>query len=714
MSKAAWTYRLPTPLPMKPVVFPFKPITPLSKANAKWHASQMENYEHLDGARAVEMKAPEMIMKRRASKMDRIRAENASGRPLWALDNILESYEQEVPATHEMYREVLIGAARWDEAQTAKDCWALMERQKLIPDDKTLCCWFEVCGQLKLRSEALAAWNRYCVEFTFLEEGEEDPKPVVRAKHSLTRDDLYNLPWWKKRWDYDPNVDVSDNHRYNRTRDLYASAAACFTACGEPVLAAHLSNLLADKLLSTPTPAAEPMQDHMATAPARTENLGAKGVEKLQAKPTRFRIPNIYLFNLRRNTRGIDWVPNHEWITSPHKTGLSLPKSSRDSEHGDPRFYSNAQFLLYSAEKQLRAATGVASSHAPHLASKADVLAFLEAIEARLDAFYADADGAEQHAFPRSTLSYHDLIAAALQLCASAAGGVRLAPPDVRALLDELCERFEVRPTPELHQAVFAAFENVEAGSSGDAVVACARDLLATRLELDLQTHACVLKALIGQETGKGFDYFVKHVLRKFEWTNDEVALLLKEARMQGEAGDRVRQKAVAERVSAWCGRYNVGLSEANKQYIEDDFEHIGVEVRTKEELVIFKMRRQAELRNSLTPNLPNPVTDRVTHTLRESDHADPAHLMTWGTSYSNAGRSFKWAFSPHAPNTTPDLHDLTDLNRMRYLPQKNLLSRMVSREGFSTKPFYRPEAQHEKLNINRWLEETNKTFPGN
>ena len=705
MSKSTWTYRLPQPLKMKPVVFGMKPTAaPGTDVHKQWNSSHMENYEHIQHAVTATMKSPQQTARLRGTALEKIRAEVQSGRPLWALDVIQRMYEDTLHPTPEHFREVLKGAVLWDEPETARDLFALMERQGAIPDDKTLCCWFETCAALRLKDETLKAWNKYCTEFAFLEEGEANPKPRTRALHTLTRDDLYNLPWWKKRWSFDPNVDIPDNHRYNRTREVFSSAAAALTACGEEELSAALFEALQDKLLTTPTPVAEPLRDHQ-IAVSESENTGEHGVEQLQAKPVRFRIPNIYLFTMKKNTRGPDWVPNHEWVMEDHQVGRDFPKSSRDTEHGDPRFYSNVQFLLYSYEKVLRNSSG-ANTFAALDAS-------LARLNAALDTFYAEGSEEAQR-FPRNLLNFEDVVSAYLH--ATAKDGFEQSTPLVlHAKMIELCERYSLRATPAMYQAVFKSFTKNKAESDTDRLLSYIRELTATRQEMDLQTHSEILKALVATKSGRGNAYFTKHILRKFRWANENIKQLLVEYRAIGEGGDRNKQKLHCERAFAWCNRYNVGMSEENKQYIEDDYEHIRVQVRTKEELIVWKMRRQHELRNSLTPHMPNPVMDRVTHTLRDGDHVSPTHIQDWVVPYSNAGRSFKWNYSnPHQPEAGSDVRDLTDVNRVRYLPQRAMVSGAVAQERYRPKAMYRPESTHERLHVNRWLEETNQSFPGN
>ncbi|KAJ9453381.1 hypothetical protein DIPPA_21168 [Diplonema papillatum] len=694
MSKSTWAYRLPTPLPMKHSLLPFqhKKANPVSP----WNSSHMENYEHLKGNVVLQMQRPSDVFSVRHQKLLKMQLEVKAGRPLWALDDLQQMYEAAMLPTLDHYRIVLLGAVEWDERQTALDCWALLERQSVIPDDKTLCCWFEVCKFFGLRDEALRAWNRYCTEFRFLEEGEQDPKPVRRQKHTLKRDDYYNLPWWKKRWEFNPNEDVADQHRYNRTREIYAAASTCMRACGEHQLADDLFKVLAEKLPATPTPVAEPLSDPKSI---RTD-LTAADDECLDKKQVRYRIPNIYLFTLRRSTRGVDWVPNHEWLIPEHHQGPAHPERSRDVEHGDARFYTNAQYLLYAAEKSLRSVK--------EDVDEATVQKWLDEVEAALPD--------EQ----KQGLNYEDFVIAALEKLASA-DGVRARR--VHEFMHEICEEKQLRPTVAMHAHVFRAIareaEQAGEGGAGDLpqfLEETYKELRRSRQRIDLSTHTAILTAHVALGTRKAHAHFVDHVLRGFTWGNDQISILLKEYRAVGDAGDNHLQKKLCERMYIWSSRYNVGMNEANKQYIEDDFERIGVQVRTKEELITWKFKRQATLRDGLQPTLPNPVMDRVTHTLKTSDHLSPDHLNEWVVPYSNAGRSFNWKYShtPHQADSISDVRDLTDLNRVRYIPQQTLLSPWVKSDQWATtKDSFRPERVHEKLNINRWLEDTNKAFPG-
>eukprot|EP01062_Namystynia_karyoxenos_P069435 TRINITY_DN64933_c0_g1_i1.p1 TRINITY_DN64933_c0_g1~~TRINITY_DN64933_c0_g1_i1.p1 ORF type:complete len:715 (+),score=211.24 TRINITY_DN64933_c0_g1_i1:113-2257(+) len=714
MAKATWAYRLPTPHPARPPVHPFLPDRRTEHAIRPWYAAQMDNYEHLRGGLMM-AKAPRAIAATRERELESIKCECAAGRPLWGLDIIQDMYYKEMPPATQHFSAVMDGAVQWDERDTFVDCWRLMERQGVIPNDETICTALRAAGFFGERDMILQIWNRYCTEFRFLEEGEPDPKPVRRVKHTLNRDDLYNLPWWKKQFDFDCNRDLGDHHRFNRTREIYATCAAALTRAGEPALGGALLELLCGQLRDLPTPIAPPMDDPKSKWARTGTDIG------LQKKPTRYRIPNVYLFTLRRNTRGIDWIANHEWLMLDHQLGPLNPERSTDIPHGHSRFFSNAQYVLHAHELMIEA-----------LQPSEDAMGSVLKLEQDAQ---KEAEAATEAAELRGEflgnvgLNFEDLVIAVLSKAADC--GAKGA--DVAQMMSDRCERLQLQPHCCMFQAVLRAHsgECPELDHPDGAIWAAtpaAKDVrsgiestvaaLHNSRRLDLQTHTAVLEALVRSRSRTANEYFVKHVLRKFKWNNDQIHLLLREYRDIGEAGDVELQAKLCKRAYLWCQRYNVGLSEAGKQYIEDDYDRIKVQVRTKDELIAWKYRHQFQQREQLKPFLPNPVTDRVTHTLRFGDHQDPEHCEKWAVPYSNAGRSFNWSFAangPHPPPQAEDVRDLTDIERVKRLPQQCLHSHIAKASDFKRQAGmpYRPELRHEKLHINRWLEEPNKPFPG-
>eukprot|EP01065_Artemidia_motanka_P032312 TRINITY_DN39326_c0_g1_i1.p1 TRINITY_DN39326_c0_g1~~TRINITY_DN39326_c0_g1_i1.p1 ORF type:complete len:702 (+),score=214.67 TRINITY_DN39326_c0_g1_i1:106-2211(+) len=700
MSKATWAYRLPTPHPHKPPVYPFSSRKPQAAMPTNFFSSQMDNYEHLRWGVSV-YRRPHTHSGLLQRYKVAVAGESAAGRPLWAVDSIQEMALNELIAPPEVYREALIGAVTWNEPDTFRDCWRLMERQRVIPDDKTLCAALEGAGKLGCKDLIFQMWNRYCTEFAFLRHDEQDPKPVRREPFTLTRDELYNLSWWQKRYDRDPNRDLADLHRFNRTREIHAAAAAALVAVGEKDLGLAMLQRLCQSLRDTPTPVAEPLDD----ARSRRNIDTGTGVDR---KQTRYRIPNIYLFTLRRNTRGIDWIPNHEWLLLNHQLGPQQPTRSRDVPHGDPRFYTNIQFILYAFERVLESI--------PDADLTAEGVA---ALEEQMLAEVADAD---------AELNFEDHVIVVLEKLAAAG------EPGQAVLkgLHERCERWQLRPTPAMYIPVLAALsgecpaldaaeEDVEAWLSQDqhkAVQQSIHDVVAElrshKYASDLATETAVLEALVRARVGTANDHFVRRILRRFKWGNQQIHFLLREYRWVGNR-DTEKQAKLCKRAYLWCNRYNVGMSEDNKQFIEDDYDRIRVQVRTKEELLTWKFKHQHMQREALKPYLPNPVTDRVSHTLHVATHADPQHCENWVVPYSNAGRTFKHMYStPHAPPQASDVRDLTDVERVKRLPQQTSKSPWKQFGSWRGQSYgYRPELQHEKHHVNKWLAESNKAFPG-
>eukprot|EP01060_Flectonema_neradi_P030222 TRINITY_DN4343_c0_g1_i1.p1 TRINITY_DN4343_c0_g1~~TRINITY_DN4343_c0_g1_i1.p1 ORF type:complete len:688 (+),score=113.99 TRINITY_DN4343_c0_g1_i1:352-2415(+) len=687
MSKSTWSYRLARPPQMLPPANSMM-RTKTGPTSYKWNEHNMTNYEHVKG-KVTNMPKLHDVVSSRKKYLKNIELEIQAGRPLWALDIIQRMlYEDCIPeGVH--YRAVLNGSVLWNEPQTARDCWALLERQDTVPDSTTLCCYLEVCSKFKWKDDLLKTWNRYCNEFQFLSEGEIDPKPISRKKHTLTRDDHYSLPWWRKRWDFDPKHDVIDHHRYNTTRELYAAVISGLGACGEIEVALDMFGYLKEKLLTTPTPVGEPLAD-----PQLAKSCGGD----LEKKPIRYQIPDIYLFSLQRQTRGVDWIPNHEWLLMPHQAGPATSQTNA-SAHNSVRFFSNEQYLLH-AKGKLIASLAVAG----HFKDADQVFSFIAEDLELVRQNNSDSS--------KNPLDCSELMTAALHAASSASATSQ----QVHELLHQNCEEYELCPTPSMYQAVFASSQNPDS-KDGEFIKEAIREMGKLRCTLDLETHTEAMRALAACFPGtlETQNYFVRNVLRKFYWDNTQINILLKTYREIGDQ-DANLQKKLCERAVIWCHRYNIQMDETNKHFIEDDYARIKVQVRTKEELVEWKMKRQHELRNKLLPTMPNPVTDRVTHTLDVSDRDDPDHMNKWFVPFSNAGRTHTWNFSsPHVPEAATTVRDLTDVDRVRYLPQQTISSKWMTKTNASSPlPMYRPERANERLNINRWLEETNKSFPGN
>lgn len=146
----------------------------------------------------------------------------------------------------------------WQEWSMVREVWKIMERQQTFPDDLCLCQYMIASIYAQEPSWAMEAWNRYGTEKKFLQWGEVDPKPVSRVPFTLNRDELIHLPKWKKHFEHDPNLDVTDRNRFNKTRQLYLSMALSMLSGEQFHLFLTFFKELRINLLTTPTPIPEP------------------------------------------------------------------------------------------------------------------------------------------------------------------------------------------------------------------------------------------------------------------------------------------------------------------------------------------------------------------------------------------------------------------------------------------------------------------------
>lgn len=220
------------------------------------------------------------------------------------------------------------------EVDMARDVWKIMERQQTWPDTSTLCCYLDVCLAANEPTWAMEAWNRYATELRFLQHGEVDPKPITRIPFSLTREELLYLPKWKKHFDHDPNLDVPDLNRFNRTREVYLRMAKVMLRSGvEMSLFEHFFNSLVEAMRDTPTPVPEPPNPHMV------------------------RRPRWQPYEHLPSTHASPWrVQNNRRIRAlgPRTVWEGLPGGGGDVEMNS-RFFSNAQFLVHAIRECIEA-----------------------------------------------------------------------------------------------------------------------------------------------------------------------------------------------------------------------------------------------------------------------------------------------------------------------------------------------------------------------
>ena len=164
-----------------------------------------------------------------------------------------------------------------------------------------------------------------------------------------------------------------------------------------------------------------------------------------------------------------------------------------------------------------------------------------------------------------------------------------------------------------------------EAESQGPLEASACRELLQTLIRLlremntapgmtwTLAHHMAVLRVLVGCRTGKANAYFVQNVLRKFKWTDEAIVVLYREYKLHPDVNSWAEH---TKRALIWAARYNVRVSETTRRLIEEDYEVIGVQMRTTQELMTFAYRSKSEEKQRADPSaqLPNPVMDRVVH----------------------------------------------------------------------------------------------------
>lgn len=241
----------------------------------------------------------------------------------WLLRMIVDNFNPQ----HVHYIAAMQTLLNAGEVDMARDVWKIMERQQTWPDTRTLCSYLDVCLAGNEPTWAIEAWNRYATELRFLQYGEVDPKPVSRIPFSLTREELLYLPKWKKHFDHDPNLDVPDLNRFNRSREVYLRMAKVMLRSGtEMSLFEHFFQTLVEAMRDTPTPIPEP------------------------PNPLMIRRPRWQPYEHLPSTHASPWrVQNNARMSAlgPRTVAESARIGGGDVEM-DSRFFSNAQFLVHS------------------------------------------------------------------------------------------------------------------------------------------------------------------------------------------------------------------------------------------------------------------------------------------------------------------------------------------------------------------------------
>ncbi|CAD2219903.1 hypothetical protein AGDE_09041 [Angomonas deanei] len=498
----------------------------------------------------------------------------------------------------------------------ARDVWKLMERQQTLPDTATLCAYLDICIAAGERTWAIEAWNRYGTELKFLQEGEEDPKPITRTPFSLTREELLYLPKWKKHFDHDPNLDVADLNRFNRTRDVYLRMAQALLSEEEP-LWEHFYTSLETAMLRTPTPVPEPPNPHLVRRPRWQ--------------------PYEHLPSVHRSP----------WRVESNQRVKALGPNTAEEDEMQSRFFSNTQFLVHATKEMIATATaryvrdhedvcnGEDYNNAAFLQGPAEeaekVLQFCETLLERLWTTL----GPAMHAVQTSSLltqvltlhrvvgkkggkALHDLANTFLERKAALGKDKTkelLTAPNyqeiLRAFADESFFYYDKKTnTCQYREKDFDARRVVKELS---AVLAEIRHN--THVTWSAEMHLSVVRVLVNCGTMKANDYFVQNVLRQFSWNSKFLEALYGEYRRQDSVD---LWSELTKRALVWSARYDVVVSETFKRMVEDDYNIIHVQTRTFRELAVFQFRdvEERRLARDAVSELPNPWIDYVSHAL--------------------------------------------------------------------------------------------------
>jgi len=492
--------------------------------------------------------------------------------PQQALHWLLRMLVDNLQPQHIHYLSAMEVLMHYQEYDMAVDVWRTMERQQIIPDDKLIAMYLQLCTQMKDKDSAFECWNRYCSEKAFLEEGEVDPKPITRVPFTLTREELFHLPKWKKHFDHDPNMDVIDLNRFNTTRNIYRWMTSAMFTAGERDMMETFLGMLEQKLLSTPSPVPEPPNPNM-----------------MPARPW-----DPYVEH--------EIITSHIWKPTPKTLGLSV--SVIDEQHS--RFFTNEQYVLkvYCTMLDL-----LIEGHAEGFGKPYDqALAFMTRCEKLLGDTLKDLD-------VRSYLVRKMKVERVLGKGSGAAvKKVMAATLDPRGELAHPAHYLEVLEAYATDSAAATDAETPQRLLREISEVIQEMNS-APSFEWTASHHLAILKCLVGCRTMKANEYFVANVLRRYKWGDDFVVALYTEYKMHSDVD---MWAELTKRMLVWTCRYDVNLKEETKRLIEEDYDVIGIQMRTTQELAMFKYRHEAEKRERADPTsqLPNPLMNQVSHAL--------------------------------------------------------------------------------------------------
>ncbi|CCW66051.1 unnamed protein product [Phytomonas sp. Hart1] len=517
------------------------------------------------------------------------------------------------------------------EIDMARDVWKIMERQQTWPDTSTLCAYLDICIASGEKTWAIEAWNRYATELKFLSEGEVDPKPITRTPFSLSREELLYLPKWKKHFDHDPNLDVIDLNRFNRTREVYLRMSLAMFAGGDRGLSEYFFRKLEEAMLTTPTPVPEPPNPHLVRQPRWSPHE---------------HLPSIHASPWRMQNNG---------------RVMAMGPSKADEDEMQSRFFTNPQFLIHATKELIAVAlqryqvqhpdvcgpSGITEKFFEPASTAEDVLTFCDALVERLweklgdHLYHLETSSLLSHILAvnrivrKETGRQLHVRANAFITRKAALGSATAAKGVDPSMVDQTDPVKESLTAPNYLQILSGLADESSFVIQGKGRTqtytyrpgfdprTTMKDLSQVVKEISTNPHVAwsadmhlqIVRSMVGCGTMKANDYFVNNVLRQFSWESEFLEALYIEYRRQDDVDTWAE---LTKRALVWTARYDVQVSESLKRRIEDDYDVIEVQTRTFRELAVFQFRDVEEKRQArnVVNELPNPWIDYVAHAL--------------------------------------------------------------------------------------------------
>nr|CCC95161.1 conserved hypothetical protein [Trypanosoma congolense IL3000] len=529
----------------------------------------------------------------------------------WLLRMIVDNFNPQ----HVHYIAAMKTLQNSGELDMARDVWKIMERQQTWPCTATICAYLDVCIEAGEVTWAMEAWNRYCTELKFLQPGEPDPKPISRVPFSLTREELLYLPKWKKHFDHDPNLDVMDLNRFNRTREIYLRMAQVMLVGSKHDAFQHFFTKLEEAMLTTPTPVPEPPNPHLVRRPRWSPYEHCKSVH------------------------------HSPWRLQNNGRALALGPSLTTEDEMQSRFFSNDQFLIHSVKEVLRVILQEHRRAHPGACNPGKSEEFFRKVEGADDVLKLCEDMIERlfkalgdKMKSLSTSSLLSTILEVYRVVGKECGAELLRRANLflerKASLKGNKEERESLTAPNYLQILMGFADESSFVFDSKKVNACLykdgfdprgtmrhmADVLQEiagnpHISWAADMHLQVVRTMVGCGTMKANDYFVRNVLRQFSWDSSFLESLYMEYRRHDDVD---MWAELTKRALVWTARYAVRPSERLRRLIEDDYDIIQVQTRTFRELAVFQFRDVEERRHArdVVNELPNPWHDYVAHAL--------------------------------------------------------------------------------------------------